>query len=119
MRGMMVDGWSGALSRSRGWRAFLHRGAAEFHVRRFFAGKERVMSRLWSVLTWRVGTEASDVRLQRWLCFAAAPAVLVLAGLALSKLTTTAGEALTGFLAASAVAVSFVILGIVAPLAQR
>ena len=32
---------------------------------------------------------------------------------------TTAGEAVTGFLAASAVAVSFVILGIVAPLGQR
>ena len=37
---------------------------------------------------------------------------------ALSRLTTTAGEAVTGFLAASAVAVSFVILGIVAPLGQ-
>jgi hypothetical protein len=81
--------------------------------------KERVMSRLRRMLTWRVGNEASDVWLQRWLCFAAAPTVLVLAGLALSKLTTTAGEAVTGFLAASAVAVSFVILGIVIPLAQR
>jgi hypothetical protein len=74
---------------------------------------------MWRILTWRVGNEASDVRLQRWLCFAAAPTVLVLAGLALSKLTTTAGEAVTGFLAASAVALSLVILGIVAPLAQR
>lgn len=77
------------------------------------------MSRLVQILTWRVGTEASDVRLQRWLCFAAAPTVLVLASLALSKLTTTAGEAVTGFLAASALAVSFIILGIVAPQAQR
>jgi hypothetical protein len=77
------------------------------------------MSRLWRVLTWRIGNEASDVRLQRWLCFAAAPTLLVLTSVALSKLTTTAGEAVTGFLAASAVALSFVILGIVAPLAQR
>ena len=77
------------------------------------------MAQLWRILTWRIGTEASDVRLQQWLCFAAAPTVLILGGLALSKLTTTAGEAVTGFLAASAVAVSFVILGVVAPLAQR
>jgi len=77
------------------------------------------MSRLWRILMWRVGTEASDVHLQRWLCFVAAPTVLVLAGLALSKLTTTAGEAVTGFLAASSVALALVILGIVAPLAQR
>ena len=77
------------------------------------------MVRVWQLLTWRIGTKEFDVRLQQWLCFAAAPAVLVLSGLALSELTTTAGEAVAGFLAASAVAVSLVILGVVAELAQR
>ncbi len=77
------------------------------------------MSRLWKFLSWRIGTDAFDVRLQQWLCFAAAPAALILGGLALSKFTTSAGEAVTGFLSASAVAVSFVILGVVAPLTQR
>jgi hypothetical protein len=87
--------------------------------KRFSKRKELIMSRFWKILSWRIGTNASDVRIQQWLCFAAAPAVLVLSGLALSKSTTDTSEAITGFLAASAVAVSFVILGVVAPLTQR
>jgi hypothetical protein len=77
------------------------------------------MSRLLRILRWRVGTEASDARLQQWLCFAAAPTVLVLAANKLAELPLSEGEAVIGWLASATVALLLVILGLVAPLAQQ
>ena len=77
------------------------------------------MSRLLRVLGWQLSSESLDIRLGRWLCYAAAPAVLIVTGLRLTQLSVSQGEALLGYLASTAVALLLVILGIVLPLAQQ
>jgi hypothetical protein len=42
------------------------------------------MSRVLHVLGWQLSSESLDIRLGRWLCYAAAPAVLIVTGLALT-----------------------------------
>jgi hypothetical protein len=77
------------------------------------------MSRFLHVLGWQLSSEAIDIRLGQWLCYAAAPAVLLVTGLRLTQLPVSQGEALLGYLTSAAVALLLVILGIVLPLAQR
>lgn len=77
------------------------------------------MSRLLRIFVWRLSTDTFDVRLSQWLCFAAAPAVLVMAVLKLSRLPLTEAEVLIGLLASLAVTLLLVILGLVLPLAQQ
>lgn len=77
------------------------------------------MSTLSRILGWRIGTDASDVRLGQALCFAAAPTVLVLAFRKLSELPISESEAVIGMLASMAVALLLVVLGLILPLAQQ
>lgn len=77
------------------------------------------MSALLRLAGLRLYSEASVLQLVRLLCFAAAPALLVVALRAVARLAATPGEALMGVLAASAVALLLVVLGLVAPLALR
>jgi hypothetical protein len=77
------------------------------------------MSLFSRVLETRLSWERVDVRLGQLLCFAAAPALLVVALVALGKVALTPGEALIGVLASAAVALLLVILGVVLPLAGK
>jgi hypothetical protein len=74
---------------------------------------------LFGFLCWRVSPEWFDIRLARWLSFAAAPAVLAMVGLQLSERAVSEVEAMTVFLAAAGVALSLVTLGVVIPMAER
>jgi hypothetical protein len=71
--------------------------------------------RIWEL---RVSSERFDVRLGQWVCFAAGPALLVVAVSGLAQLSPTPAEAFLGVLAGVAAALLLVILGIVLPLAQ-
>ena len=71
------------------------------------------------VLEKRLSSERFDVRLGQLLCFAAGPALLVVALGGLARLALTPGEAFLGVLASVAVALLLVILGIVLPLASK
>ena len=76
------------------------------------------MSLFQRVLGMRLSSERFDVRLGQLLCFAAGPALLVVALVGLGRLALTPGEAFIGVLASVAVALLLVILGIVLPLAS-
>jgi hypothetical protein len=80
---------------------------------------ERVMSRLRRIAGFRVSRESWDVRVAQAACFAASPAVLLLAVRALARNAATPGEMVVGLLAAVAVSLLCVILGLVLPLAHR
>jgi hypothetical protein len=67
----------------------------------------------------RVSSEGFDVRLGSWLCYAAAPVLLVVALSAMARLSLTPGEAFLGALASAGLALLLVILGIVLPLARN
>jgi hypothetical protein len=67
----------------------------------------------------RVSSERFDVRLGQFACFAAGPALLVVALGGLARLSPTPGEAFLGVLASVAVALLLVILGIVLPMAHK
>jgi hypothetical protein len=67
----------------------------------------------------RLSSAKFDVRLGQLLCFAAGPALLVVALVGLGRLAVTPGEAFIGVLASVAVALLLVILGIVLPLAAK
>jgi hypothetical protein len=67
----------------------------------------------------RLSSERFDVRLGQLLCFAAGPALLVVALVGLGRLALTPGEAFIGVLASLAVALLLVMLGIVLPLAAK
>ena len=71
------------------------------------------------VLGMRLSSERFDVRLGQLLCFAAGPALLVVALGGFARLALTPGEAFLGVLASVAVALLLVILGIVLPLASK
>jgi len=71
------------------------------------------------VLQMRLSSERFDVRLGQLLCFAAGPALLVVALVGLGRLEVTPGEAFVGVLASVAVALLLVILGMVLPLAGK
>ena len=76
------------------------------------------MSRFGRALGVRLSSGWFDVRLGQLLCFAAGPALLVVALGGLARLALTPGEAFIGVLASLAVALLLVILGIVLPLAS-
>jgi hypothetical protein len=67
----------------------------------------------------RVSSEGLDVRVGKWVCFAAGPALLVVALGGLARLSLTPGEGFLGVLASVAVALLLVILGMVLPLAHK
>ena len=71
------------------------------------------------VLEKRLSSARFDVRLGQLLCFAAGPALLVVALVGLGRLALTPSEAFIGVLASVAVALLLVILGIVLPLAAK
>ena len=77
------------------------------------------MSLVPRVLHKRLSSEGFDVRLGQLLCFAAGPALLVVALVGLGRLAPTPSEAFIGVLASVAVALLLVILGIVLPLAAK
>ena len=77
------------------------------------------MSLFRGALGMRLSSERFDVRLGQLLCFAAGPALLVVAIGGLASLALTPGEAYLGVLASVAVALLLVMLGIVLPLAAK
>jgi hypothetical protein len=77
------------------------------------------MSLFRRVLGVRLSSAGLDVRLGQLLCFAAGPALLIVALGGLARLSLTPGEAFIGVLASVAVALLLVILGIVLPLAAK
>lgn len=76
------------------------------------------MSRLRRILDWRLTSEATAARIGQLACFAAGPAVLVVALRALPRFAATPGEMFLGVLASCAVALLLVVMGLVLPLAQ-
>jgi hypothetical protein len=77
------------------------------------------MSLLRRVLGLRISSEGFDLRIGSWACFAAAPALLIVALGGLARLSLTQGEAFLGILASVGVSLLLVILGIVLPLAHK
>jgi hypothetical protein len=67
----------------------------------------------------RVSSEGFDVRLGQYVCFAAGPALLVVALGGLARLSPTPGEAFLGVLASVAVALLLVNLGLALSLADK
>jgi hypothetical protein len=67
----------------------------------------------------RVSSEWFDARIGSWLCFAAGPTLLVVALNGLARLSLTPSEAFLGVLASVGVALLFLVLGIVLPLANN
>jgi hypothetical protein len=66
-----------------------------------------------------VSSAAFDVRAGQAVCFAAGPAVLAVALYKLARLPVSQAEALIGTLAALAVALQFVVAGLLLPLTNR
>jgi hypothetical protein len=77
------------------------------------------MSRLRRLVDRRVASDALVLRLAQGACFAAGPALLVVALLAVARLAATPGEVLLGVLGGAAAALLLVVLGMVLPLAAR
>jgi hypothetical protein len=77
------------------------------------------MSRLRRIAGFRVSSERWDLRIAQALCFAAAPALLLVAVAALRRNAATPGEMVVGLLAACAVSLLCVILGLILPMTQR
>jgi hypothetical protein len=77
------------------------------------------MSRLIRLAQARLSSEALDIRFAQILCFAAGPPILILAAHALKRYGATPVELVIGLLAAGAVCLLCVILGIVLPLTRR
>lgn len=65
----------------------------------------------------RVTSDRLAVQVARLLCFAAAPALLILALRGVVRLAATPGEILLGVLAGGSLALLLVVLGLVLPLA--
>ena len=66
----------------------------------------------------RLSSETFDIRLAQLVCFAASPALLLCAVFALQRHAATPGEVVVGLLAAVAVSIQCIILGIVLPMAR-
>ncbi|QDV37849.1 hypothetical protein [Tautonia plasticadhaerens] len=77
------------------------------------------MSRLLRVARTRLVDEALALRVVQLLCFAAGPPVLILAARALTRYGASPAELVIGLLAACAVCLLCVILGVVLPLTRR
>jgi hypothetical protein len=77
------------------------------------------MTRLIRIAQARLSSEALDIRLGQLLCFSAGPPILILAAIALKRYEATPVELVIGLLAAVAVCLLCVILGIVLPLTGR
>jgi hypothetical protein len=71
------------------------------------------------VLGMRISSEKFDVRLGQLVCFAASPALLVVALGGLARLSLSSGEAFLGVLTSVAVALLLVILGVILPLGYK
>jgi hypothetical protein len=67
----------------------------------------------------RVASEDLVVRVAQGACFAAGPALLLVALRAVARLAGTPGEALLGVLAGVVAALLLVLIGLVLPLAAR
>jgi hypothetical protein len=76
------------------------------------------MSLFRRIIGMRVSSESLDVQVGRSVCFAAGPALLLVALGGLARLSFTPAEAFLGVLASLAVALLLVILGMVLPLAR-
>lgn len=76
------------------------------------------MSRLRRIANFRLSSEALDIRIAQGVCFAAAPALLLIATYALRRHAATPGEVVVGLLAAAAVCLLCVVLGLVLPLSR-
>lgn len=61
----------------------------------------------------RIGDESVELRLVEWLCYAAGPALLIVAIQALVRANPTPAELLIGILAACAGAIGLVTMGLV------
>jgi len=61
----------------------------------------------------RIGNESLDFRLAEWICYAAGPALLIVAIRGLVRMEPTRVELMIGILAASGVAISLVTMGLV------
>ncbi len=61
---------------------------------------------------------AADVRIGQYVCYAAGPALLVVALNGIARIAITRMEAILGVLASIAVALLLIVLGIVRPLAH-
>lgn len=77
------------------------------------------MSRLHRIVRTRLVDEALALRFVQLLCFAAGPPVLILAAHALRRYGASPAELIIGLLAAVAVCLLCVILGVVLPLTRR
>lgn len=77
------------------------------------------MARLQRILCVRLSSEALDLRLAQAFCFAMAPALLLLAAIALQKHATTPGEVVVGLLAAVSACLLCVVLGLLLPMTRK
>ncbi len=75
------------------------------------------MSALNRILRQHLASDATVSRIGQLACFAAAPALLVVALSGLTRFASTPGEVFLGVLASSAVALLLVLMGLVLPLA--
>jgi len=74
------------------------------------------MSFLRRLLVSRVTPDCFDVRIGQYVCYAAGPALLAVALNGIARIAPTRMEAILGVLASIAVAMLFILLGIVMPL---
>ena len=61
----------------------------------------------------RIGDESVELRLVQWICYAAGPALLIIAIQALARANPTRVELLIGILAACGGAIGLVMMGLV------
>ena len=77
------------------------------------------MATLKRILQYRLVSDSVTANLGQYVCFAAAPALFVMAIRGITRMATTQAEILIGVLASSAVALLLVIMGLLLPLAQQ
>jgi hypothetical protein len=77
------------------------------------------MATLWRKLQGRVASDAAVAAIGQLACFAAAPAVMVLALLGTVRFAGTPGEIFLGVLGSAGLALLLVILGLLLPLGVR
>jgi hypothetical protein len=77
------------------------------------------MATLQRILRFRIVSDASAAVWGQYLCFAAAPALLIVAIRGITRMATTQAELLIGILASAAVAMLMVNMGLLLPLTQQ
>ena len=77
------------------------------------------MNAIRRLAAWRVSSDSTALAVVQMACFLVAPFVLALAMIVTQRWATTPGEILLGLLGGSALAVQFVLLGMVVPLGGK